>query len=342
VDFNNYYLFMNWSAWSEFLSLRPVFRRRQLEQAVFYNVVTDWSKVTVLSATDRSWLTDNCPLEIKAELFGQVDDAVQKARLILSDGLVVETVLMRHSDGRRTVCLSSQVGCPLGCRFCSTGQQGFQRNLVAGEMMEQVLVWQRQLAIAGERIDNIVFMGMGEPLLNLAEVLGAIEWLHRPDCLALGWRHMAISTVGLVPELRQLIKYGQQIKLAWSLHAPDDILRNRLMPVNRRYNLAATRQVFLEYAQVTNRRIMVEYLLLDKVNDSGQQAEALADFLQDFPKNLVVINLLTYNPGVGGFQPSSEPTRRSFANILKRNGYKVTERVSLGQEIIGACGQLVG
>ena len=333
---------MNWSAWSEFLSLRPVFRRRQLEQAVFYNVVTDWSKVTVLSATDRSWLTDNCPLEIKAELFGQVDDAVQKARLILSDGLVVETVLMRHSDGRRTVCLSSQVGCPLGCRFCSTGQQGFQRNLVAGEMMEQVLVWQRQLAIAGERIDNIVFMGMGEPLLNLAEVLGAIEWLHRPDCLALGWRHMAISTVGLVPELRQLIKYGQQIKLAWSLHAPDDILRNRLMPVNRRYNLAATRQVFLEYAQVTNRRIMVEYLLLDKVNDSGQQAEALADFLQDFPKNLVVINLLTYNPGVGGFQPSSEPTRRSFANILKRNGYKVTERVSLGQEIIGACGQLVG
>ena len=333
---------MNWSAWQEFLSSRPAFRRRQLEQAVFQHLIIDWSAATTLSAADRAWLTDNCPLEIKADIFGQPSDPAQKAKLALSDGAVVETVLMRHSDGRRTVCLSSQVGCPLGCLFCRTGQQGFQRNLTAGEMVEQVLLWQRILAAVGERVDNLVFMGMGEPLLNLSEVLAAIEWLHSPDCLAIGWRHIAISTVGLVPELKELTRYGQQIKLAWSLHAPNDNLRDRLMPVNRRYDLAATRRAFLEYAETTNRRVMIEYLLLDKVNDRPSQDEELADFLHDFPKNLLVINLLAYNPGTGHFQPSGEAARKVFANVLKRHGYKVTERASLGQEIVGACGQLAG
>lgn len=333
---------MNWFAWSEFLNSRPAFRRRQLEQAVFQQLITDWSAVTTLSAADRDWLTDNCSLKIEADIFGQVGDPAQKAQLILSDGLKIETVLMRHSDGRRTVCLSSQVGCPLGCQFCSTGQQGFQRNLTAGEMVEQVLLWQRQLAGADDRVDNLVFMGMGEPLLNLPEVMAAIEWLHSSDCLNIGWRHMAISTVGLVPELRQLTKYCQQIKLAWSLHAPNDDLRSRLMPVNRRYDLVSVQQALLNYAQTTNRRIMVEYLLLERVNDSPRQAEELVELLSDFSKNLVVVNLLAYNPGAGGFKPSDEAARRAFANILKRHGYKVTERASLGQEVVGACGQLAG
>lgn len=331
---------MNWLAWSQFLAGRPAFRRRQLEQAVFQQLITDWSAVTTLSAADREWLADNCSLDIDAQVFGQDDDQAQKARIIFSDGQPVETVLMRHSDGRRTVCLSSQVGCPLGCQFCSTGQQGFQRNLTAGEIVEQVLLWQRRLAVAGQRIDNLVFMGMGEPLLNLAEVLAAAEWLHRSDGFNIGWRHIAISTVGLVPELKQLTKYGQQIKLAWSLHAADDQLRSRLMPINRRYSLAAVKQAFLNYAQATNRRVMVEYLLLDKVNDSLAQAEGLAELLVDFPKNLLVINLLAYNPGAGQFKPSQEKARRDFTNILKRHGYKVTERNSLGQEVTGACGQL--
>lgn len=333
---------MNWSAWQEFTNNHPAFRGRQLEQAVFQQLITDWSAATVLSAADRDWLSRHCSLDISAELVGQSNDEAQKARIFFTDGATIETVLMRHLDGRRTVCLSSQAGCPLGCKFCSTGQQGFQRNLTAGEMVEQVLFWQRRLADQGESVDNLVFMGMGEPLLNLSAVLEAIEWLHRPDALAIGWRHMAISTVGLVPEIRQLIKYGQQVKLAWSLHAPSDELRNRLMPINRRFDLAATKRAFLEYAQTTNRRIMVEYLMLDQVNDSPKQAEQLADLLADFPKNLVVINLLTYNPGAGGFKPSSEPANRAFANTLKRCGYKVTERASLGQEVVGACGQLAG
>jgi 23S rRNA (adenine2503-C2)-methyltransferase len=185
-------------------------------------------------------------------------------------------------------------------------------------------------------------MGMGEPLLNFNEVLSAIDWFHDSDGLAIGWRHIAISTVGLGPEIRQLIKYDQQIKLAWSLHAPNDELRNRLMPINRRYNLATIKQVILEYVQKTNRRVMIEYLLLDRINDSVELANQLSELLADFPKNLIVINLLTYNPGAGNFRPSTESARKLFINVLRRGKYKVTERVSLGQEIIGACGQLSG
>ena len=330
---------MDWSAWSQFLASRPTFRRRQLEQAVFQQLITDWSAVTTLSTADRRWLIDNCSLEIKAQIFGQ-DNQAQKAQISFSDGQRAETVLLRHNDGRRTVCLSSQVGCPLGCQFCHTGQQGFQRNLVAGEIIEQALLWQRQLAKTDQQIDNLVFMGMGEPLLNLSEVLTAIECLHRPDSFNIGWRHIAISTVGLVPELKQFIKYDQQIKLAWSLHTANDQLRSRLMPINRRYPLTTIKSILLNYVQATNRRIMVEYLLLNQVNDSLTDAEELAQFLVDFPKNLLVINLLTYNPGCGQFKSSQDKARRDFANILKRRGYKVTERNSLGQEVFGACGQL--
>ncbi len=331
---------MNWSAWQDFISNHPAFRRRQLEKAVFQQLATDWSTVTTLSANDRQWLINNCSLEIKAEILKQKDGQAAKARLELTDGQIVETVLMRHADGRRTVCLSSQVGCPLQCSFCSTGQLGFRRNLTAEEIVEQVLLWQRQLAVVGEKVDNVVFMGMGEPLLNLAAVLKAIETLHNPEAFAIGWRHMAISTVGLVPEIKQLIKFGQQIKLAWSLHAADNRLRDRLMPVNKRYNLEQVKKAMLEYAQITNRRVMVEYLMLDGVNDNSVQAEKLVDFLNDFPKNLIVINLLTYNPGESDFRPSRANNRRDFINILKRRGYSVTERLSLGQDVIGACGQL--
>lgn len=331
---------MNWSAWQDFISSHPAFRRRQLEKAVFQQLATDWLTVTTLPASDRQWLIDNCSLEIKAEILKQKDGQAAKARLELVDGQIVETVLMRHIDGRRTVCLSSQVGCPLQCSFCSTGQLGFRRNLTVEEIVEQVLLWQRQLAMVGEKVDNVVFMGMGEPLLNLAAVLRAIEILHNPETFAIGWRHMAISTVGLVPEIKQLIKFGQQIKLAWSLHAADNRLRDRLMPVNKRYNLEQVKKAMLEYAQITNRRIMVEYLMLDGINDNSVQAEKLADFLNDFPKNLIVVNLLTYNPGESDFRPSRANNRRDFINILKRRGYSVTERLSLGQDVVGACGQL--
>lgn len=333
---------MNWSIWQDFLNNRPTFRRRQLNQAVFQHLIDDWSQATVLSSDDRHWLNNNFPLTIDFKLVGQSDGSARKAQLNLGDGQSVETVLMSHSDGRQTVCLSSQVGCPLGCLFCDTGRLGFKRNLIAGEIVEQVLLWQRLLAVENRRVDNLVFMGMGEPLLNLNEVLAAIDWLHNSDGLAIGWRHIAISTVGLVPEIRQLIKYDQQIKLAWSLHAPNDELRNRLMPVNRRYNLAIVKSAILEYAQKTNRRVMIEYLLLDRINDSLELASQLSELLADFPKNLIVINLLTYNPGAGDFRPSTEAARKAFINVLRRGKYKVTERASLGQEIIGACGQLSG
>ncbi|HNW55858.1 MAG TPA: 23S rRNA (adenine(2503)-C(2))-methyltransferase RlmN [bacterium] len=331
---------MNWLTWQDFISSRPAFRRKQLEKAVFQQLISDWSEATTLPASDREWLSLNCPLTIKAEFLGQEDKGAEKARLELSDGYLVETVLMRHADGRRTVCLSSQVGCPLGCAFCATGQLGFKRNLVAYEIIEQILLWQRRLALVGEKVDNVVFMGMGEPLLNLEEVLKAIEILHNPEALAIGWRHIAISTVGLVPEIKQLMNFGQQIKLAWSLHAADNRLRDRLMPINKRYNLEQVKRAMLEYAQTTNRRIMVEYLLLDGVNDSADQAEKLTEFLDDFPKNLIVINILTYNPSDGNFRASRLENRRDFVNILKRRGYGVTERLSLGQEVVGACGQL--
>jgi len=331
---------MNWSAWEHFLDTQPAFRQRQLNHAVFQELVTDWSAVSVLPLKERQWLEVNCPLDINYTLSGQDADPAQKARITLRDGLIIETVVIHHETGRQTVCLSSQVGCPLGCAFCQTGQQGFRRNLKAGEIVEQALLWQRLLAPQGKHIHNLVFMGMGEPLLNLAEVIRAIEWLHNSMALDIGWRHIAISTVGLRPQLKDLLNYGEQIKIAWSLHAPSDNLRNKLMPVNHHHSLMALKPIFRDYVVRTNRRLMVEYLLLDHFNDSLEEAEELAIFLADFPKNLLLINLLNYNPGVGNFYPSSGSAREAFAVFLEKRGYKVTTRLSLGQDILGACGQL--
>jgi len=333
-------LFMNWSAWKLFIDTQPAFRQRQINHAVFKELAANWSAVSVLPLKDRQWLETNCPLDINYTLSGKETDPAQKARIVLADGLTIETVIMHYGTGRQIVCLSSQVGCPLGCAFCQTGQQGFKRNLTAGEIVEQALLWQRLLAPAGQHINNLVFMGMGEPLLNLPQVLEGVEWLHSPSALDIGWRHIAISTVGLMPELKHLLNYGQQIKIAWSLHAPEDKWRDQLMPINRRYSLAVLKPIFREYVIKTNRRLMIEYLLLDHINDQLEQAEELANFLADFPKNLLLINLLNYNPGVGNFHPSSSRTREAFIKFLEKRGYKVTTRLSLGQDILGACGQL--
>jgi 23S rRNA (adenine2503-C2)-methyltransferase len=262
----------------------------------------------------------------------------------LIDGAVVESVLMRY-PGRVTMCISSQAGCGMNCPFCATGQAGLTRNLSTAEIVEQVLAGSRALArgeIAGGpgRVSNIVFMGMGEPLANYAAVLEAVRRITQPqpDGLGIGARGVTVSTVGLVPRIRQLTTEGLPVTLAVSLHAPDDELRDTLVPVNTRWKVGEVLDAAWEYAEVTHRRVSIEYALIKDVNDQGWRAARLADLLAG---RLAHVNLIPLNPTPGSKWTASRPEdERAFVRILADAGVQVTVRDTRGREIDGACGQL--
>jgi 23S rRNA (adenine2503-C2)-methyltransferase len=256
-------------------------------------------------------------------------DGTFKTLFRTADGHPVETVLMRYRDGRRSLCLSSQSGCPLTCTFCATGQMAFGRNLTASEIVDQALHFRRRT-----RLDHAVFMGMGEPLQNLDEVLGAARRL--PD-LGITHRRTTISTVGWLPGLRRFVdEVDEPIRLALSLHAPDDELRSRLMPVNDRYPIADVLAECRRHVARTRRRVFVEYVLLAGVNDSVEQARALATLLgrDDFK-----VNLIPYNP-TGPFEGSSRERIAAFRTALDRARIPATVRLTRGRDIEAACGQL--
>src|SRR5205823_7672941 len=245
------------------------------------------------------------------------------------DGHPVEAVLMRYRDGRRSLCLSSQSGCPLTCTFCATGAMTFGRNLTASEILDQALHFRRLT-----EIDHCVFMGMGEPMLNLDEVLAAAGRL--PD-LGITHRRTTISTVGWLPGLRRFVdEVEKPIRLALSLHAPDDELRSRIMPVNERYPIAAVVAECRRHAESTRRRVFVEYVMLARVNDAPEQARALAEVLG---RDHFKVNLIPYNP-TGLYEGSSRERIGAFRHELERARVPVTVRLTRGRDIEAACGQL--
>ena len=245
---------------------------------------------------------------------------------------------MRHRN-RHTVCLSSQSGCPLACTFCATGSMGLGRNLSPGEIAEQAVLLAGMLRERGERLANVVMMGMGEPFLNYDAVLAACRFLNDRHGFGLGARQIAISTAGWVPGIERLAGEPLQVRLALSLHAPTDELREQLMPVNRRFPLARVMRACRDYRQATGRRIFVEYLLLDGVNDRDGDAHRLAALLAADRVGFHV-NLIAYNPTGHGFQASPPERVRAFAGVLEAAGLRATYRRSHGRDIDAACGQL--
>jgi 23S rRNA (adenine2503-C2)-methyltransferase len=327
---------MDFKKIEELLAGEPKFRLKQARQAIFRDLIESWERVSALPVLLRRKLSGRCPLEIKAKVFVSKDEKTAKAVLTLGDGLAVETVLMRYQD-RNAVCVSSQVGCPLGCVFCATGQMGFKRNLTVWEIAEQVLFFARYLKKEGQRVDSLVFMGMGEPFLNYENVLAAIKILNNKDGLNIGARHISISTAGIVEGIDKLAQEPLQINLAISLHASDDQLRSRLMPINKKYPLVKILAAIDKYIFKTRRKVMFEYIMIKDINDSEECARRLAKIAG---QPLCFVNLISYNP-TGIFSPSSEERIKKFKKILEKKGVAATRRFRFGDDIQAACGQLI-
>lgn len=306
----------------------PAFRADQVWSWIAGGA-TGYPEMTDLPARLRQLLAQRVPIStLTVEDEARSDDGTVKVLASTADGRPVEAVLMRYRDGRRSICLSSQSGCPLTCSFCATGTMKFGRNLTTDEILDQALHLRRI-----EPVDHCVFMGMGEPMMNLDNVLEACRLL--PD-IGITNRRTAISTVGWVPGIRRLTHEGTAIRLALSLHAPDDELRSRLMPVNDRYPITEVLDACLEHSVETRRKVFVEYVMLAGQNDSPEQAVALSELLD--PAHYKV-NLIPYNP-TGSFEGSDRATIEAFLGVLRRRGISATVRLTRGQDIAAACGQL--
>ncbi len=259
----------------------------------------------------------------------QARDGTVKALFATADGRPVEAVMMRYRDGRRSLCVSSQSGCPLTCTFCATGQMKFGRNLTASEILDQALYFRRI-----EAVDHLVFMGMGEPMMNLDNVLAACERL--PD-VGITHRRTTISTVGWLPGIDRLTASPMPIRLAFSLHAPEDELRSRIMPVNDRYPLADVLDACRRHHAAKRRQVFIEYVMLEGVNDAPEQAQALARLLD--PK-IFKVNLIPYNPTDSPYEGSARDAIATFKAVLEEHGISATVRLTRGRDIDAACGQL--
>lgn len=333
----------------EILKDEPKFRLKQVYEAIFQKFIENWDEVTVLSLALREKLKAECSLDIRAEVVESADKNTVKAALNFEGGRV-ETVLMRHGDNHNTVCVSSQIGCLLGCQFCLTGERGFERSLKFHEIVEQVLFFARYLKThpashpsqegnTSERVSNIVFMGMGEPFMNYDEVMKAIRFLNDKDTFNIGARKISVSTVGIIDGIKKFANEPLQLNLALSLHAPDDQLRNEIMPVSKNNPLKSLLKAVKSYIEKTNRKVMIEYLMLDKVNDSSAQAQKLADLLKASLGKLFVVNLISYNE-TQNFRTSPPAVIANFKKILEREGVETAQRFKFGRDVQGACGQL--
>ena len=319
----------------------PSFRSRQANWAIFRELAESWGEVTNLPKDLRAILERECPLAIESEVVTADDGQTAKAVISLEDGVIIETVLMRHRGGRNTVCVSSQAGCPLGCDFCLTGQRGFTRNLTPGEIVGQILFFARLLKPEGERIRNVVFMGMGEPFLNYDAVMNSIRLMNDPEGLKIGARRISISTIGIVKGIKKLTREPLQINLAVSLHIPDDRLRTRLIPANKEHPIGEVLEAVAGYIESTGRKVMIEYLLLDGINDSPEDAKKLIILLKRSLRHLYYVNLITYNP-TGKYRSPPRNRIEKFQKALEDAGITVTLRHRFGREIKAACGQLAG
>jgi 23S rRNA (adenine2503-C2)-methyltransferase len=324
----------------------PAFRADQVSRHYFARLSDDAAGWTDVPAAQRDDLAAALTPSLMTAVRELTTDAGTTRKMLwrLFDGALVESVLMRYPD-RVTMCVSSQAGCGMNCPFCATGQAGLTRNLSTGEIVEQVVAGARELArgdVPGGpgRVSNVVFMGMGEPLANYRAVVGALHRLvdKSPEGLGMSARGITVSTVGLVPRMRELATEGLPVTLALSLHAPDDELRNTLVPVNTRWDIAEVLDAAWEYARVTKRRVSIEYALIKDINDQAWRADLLAKRLRG---KLVHVNLIPLNPTPGSKWTASRPEdEREFVRRLEAGGVAVTVRDTRGREIDGACGQL--
>lgn len=320
----------------EILEKYQKFRRKQARYALFKELISDWGEASALPAELREELNKECSISIPSELSVSLNGTA-KVLITLKDGMKVEAVLMRHQDNRNTVCVSTQVGCSLNCAFCATGKMGFTRDLSRWEIVKQVLFFARWLNERKEgRVNNVVFMGMGEPFLNYDNTLGAVRVLNDEAAFNIGARNISISTSGIVEGIYKLSEEELQINLAISLHAPNNELRSRLMPVNVQYPIEKVLEAVNAYVEKNNRKVMFEYLMIEGVNDTDEHAKELVKLTDNY---LYMVNLITYNP-TGEFEASSSARVETFKNILEEKGVNVTQRFSFGQDIKGACGQL--
>jgi 23S rRNA (adenine2503-C2)-methyltransferase len=318
----------------------PAYRVAQMRQAVTRDLISSWDEASTLPKALRQALHEAAPArELIIEDVQRSGDGTVKARFATAAGFPLETVLLRHKD-RHTVCLSSQSGCALACTFCATGAMGFGQSLTTGQILEQLLWAEGEARQRNAKIRNVVMMGMGEPMQNYDAVLDFCRLANDPEGFGLGARSIAISTAGWIPGIRRLIDEPLQVKLALSLHAPDDALRTELMPVNKRYPIKDLMQALKDYRAATKRRIYIEYLLLHEVNDRVEQAERLADLLYANLPGGTHVNLIWYNP-TGSELTASAPDRvKRFRAVLDRRRIEHTLRRSKGTDIDAACGQL--
>ncbi len=341
---------MNLDNLEKVLEKEPKYRLKQAKDAVFKNFISDWSEATFFAKDLRDKLNKECPLKIEADVlvskkpFGSAQGGGSvKARIKLRDGLMIETVLMRHIDNRNTVCVSSQVGCPLGCLFCATGKMGFKKNLTSDEIIEQVIFFNRYLKKITlseaeglfQRVTNVTYMGMGEPFLNYENVLKSIRILNDKEYFNIGARSISVSTAGIIEGIKKLSQEGLQINLAISLHAPNDKLRKELMPIDKKYPLEAVLKAVDDYINKTKRKVMFEYVLIKGVNDSDEQAMELAKIMN---KKLYFVNLILYN-ATGIFKASDTKRVEGFKRVLGKEKINFSQRYRFGDDIQAACGQ---
>lgn len=323
----------------------PGFRARQVADGVWRSNAASSAGLATLPATLRARLDESFRFETVADTELRVSDAGQTEKALhrLSDGALIESVLMHYPAGpgrreRNTLCISSQAGCAVGCPFCATGELGFTRDLETAEIVDQVRHAARRLGARGRRLTNVVFMGMGEPLLNLDRVLESVAALNDPDRFGLGARHITVSTSGVVPGMRRLTALGPQFTLAVSLHAARDALRDVLVPLNRRWPVAEVIAAARAHAEATGRRISYEVTMIGGVNDTDLDADAMADLLRG---QLAHVNLIPMNPVAHTpWQASPMDRIEAFAARLRAAGIQTTIRRNRGQEIGAACGQL--
>jgi 23S rRNA (adenine2503-C2)-methyltransferase len=331
----------------------PAYRARQLATHYFERLVDDPAAMTDLPASGRAELVDSLLPRLLTPVNQRVADAGATVKTLwrLFDGALVESVLMRY-PGRVTMCVSSQAGCGMNCPFCATGQAGLTRNMSAAEIVEQVVAGARALArgqVAGgpehspARVSNVVFMGMGEGLANYKAVVGAIRRLTdpTPDGLGMSARGITMSTVGLVPAIDKLAGEGIPVTLALSLHAPDDELRNELVPINTRWKVGEALDAARRYFETTGRRVSIEYALIRDINDQAWRADLLGTLLNSRGRGWVHVNPIPLNPTPGSKWTASDPrVERAFVAALQARGIPTTVRDTRGREIDGACGQL--
>ncbi len=324
----------------------PTYRATQLRKPLFEEGISSYAEISTWPESLKEALGEKSPilsLRLK-EMTISTDQRCRKAVLECRDGKKIETVLLRPSEARWTTCISSQVGCAIGCPFCATGQMGIKRNLSAEEITDQVLFWRqfmRKEKIEG-RLSHVVYMGMGEPFSNYEEVSKSLKVLMDQNLFNLAARHISVSTSGIAPKISLFAENFPQVNFALSLHAASDELRNRLVPVNKAYPLDKIREALKAYLQKSSRKIFLEYILLKGTNDRPRDAEDLIRFVRSVgPLELLHVNLIIFNQTDSPFEATDEKDARLFQKNIMAAKIHSTIRQNLGRDIEGACGQLI-